>query len=109
MFDIGLPEFFVLALLGLIIFGPDRLPTMAAQLARFINRLKAQASAATAELGDGIDTATIAQVATDLKKFTPMGMVASTVANVAGGSQSRSSAASRPAPQLNVTFDPDAT
>lgn len=108
MFDIGLPEFFVLALLGLIIFGPDRLPTMAAQLARFINRMKVQASQATAELGEGIDTATIAQVATDLKKLTPMGIVSSTVANVAGGN-SRNSSSNRPAPQLNVVFDPDAT
>ena len=109
MFDIGLPEFFVLALLGLVIFGPDRLPTMAAQFARFINRMKAQASAATAELGEGIDTATIAQVATDLKKLTPMGMVASTVANVAGSGNRTNAQSTRPAPQLNVVFDPDAT
>lgn len=107
MFDVGLPEFFVLALLGLVIFGPDRLPAMAAQAARFINRMKAQASQASAELGEGIDTASIAQVATDLKKFTPMGMVTSTVMNAATGNKSAQS--NRPAPQLNAVFDPDAT
>ena len=38
MFGIGLPEFAVLALLALFIFGPDRLPEVARQAGRLVRQ-----------------------------------------------------------------------
>jgi len=79
IFDIGLPEFMVLAILALIVFGPDRLPGMAAQAARALKSLKAKASAATAELSAVVDTKAITDMAGDIAKLNPRGMVSSAV------------------------------
>ena len=51
MFDIGLPEFLVLAVAALFIFGPERLPAAAQQAARLIKQVRAMASNARTELG----------------------------------------------------------
>ena len=50
MFDVGLPEFFVLGLVALLVFGPERLPEVALQAARLIRRLKGMAESARSEL-----------------------------------------------------------
>lgn len=50
MFDIGLPEFAVLAIAALFIFGPERLPTAAAQAARMLRQLRSMATNARSEL-----------------------------------------------------------
>lgn len=50
MFDIGLPEFLVLAIAALFIFGPDKLPQAAAQAAKFLRSLRGMASNAQREL-----------------------------------------------------------
>ncbi|MEY2672800.1 MAG: hypothetical protein RLZZ508_677 [Actinomycetota bacterium] len=42
LFDIGFGEFFILAVLGLIVVGPERLPTYAAQAAKFMRQLRGQ-------------------------------------------------------------------
>lgn len=54
MFDIGAGEIIGLGLLGLILFGPDRLPTMAADLAKNIRKVRAFASSATSELKESL-------------------------------------------------------
>ena len=50
MFGIGTGEFITLTILAFILVGPDRLPHFAQDAARFINKLRAMANAATAEL-----------------------------------------------------------
>ena len=50
MFDIGIPEFLVLAVAALFIFGPDRLPDIARQAARGIRTVRAMAANARREL-----------------------------------------------------------
>ncbi|NIA08825.1 MAG: twin-arginine translocase subunit TatB [Nitrospiraceae bacterium] len=40
MFGIGLPELLLILVLALIVFGPDRLPQIARQIARFVVGLK---------------------------------------------------------------------
>jgi sec-independent protein translocase protein TatB len=50
VFDVGLPEFFVLGLVALLVFGPDRLPEVALQAARLIRRLRGMAESARTEL-----------------------------------------------------------
>ncbi|HEY8457102.1 MAG TPA: sec-independent translocase [Actinopolymorphaceae bacterium] len=50
MFEIGAPEFIVLAIAALFIFGPDRLPEMARHAARGLRRLRTMALNARREL-----------------------------------------------------------
>ena len=40
MFGIGLPELFLIFALALIVLGPDRLPQLARQIARYMGKLK---------------------------------------------------------------------
>ena len=44
MFNIGFPELFVVAVLTLLVFGPDRLPELARNAAKFISRFRSEAS-----------------------------------------------------------------
>jgi sec-independent protein translocase protein TatB len=57
MFDIGIGEIMALAVIGLLIFGPDKLPKAAADGARFIKQLRSMAAGAKQELADsaGLD------------------------------------------------------
>lgn len=51
MFDhLGWSELIVLAVIGLVVFGPDRLPKAAADLARLVRQLRGMAQNATADL-----------------------------------------------------------
>lgn len=57
MFDIGLGEIAILAVLGLIVFGPERLPKAAADAGKWVRQLRVMAANAKAELADsaGVD------------------------------------------------------
>ena len=95
MFDVGLPELFVIALIALIVFGPERLPEMAAQLGKWVAALKSQANLATAELKKSADVTGLSDIANDLKGLTPRGLLSdSTKPSTA---------------EVKVVFDPDAT
>jgi sec-independent protein translocase protein TatB len=51
MFDhVGWSELIVLAVVGLIVLGPDRLPKAAADAARMLRQLRTMARSATADL-----------------------------------------------------------
>ena len=50
MFDIGLAELAVIALVAMIALGPDRLPDLARQAARFLHRARTMATNARDEL-----------------------------------------------------------
>jgi Sec-independent protein translocase protein TatA len=54
MFDVGLPEIAVLLIAGLFIFGPERLPTVAAQAARTLRQIRSMAAGARAEIDEAI-------------------------------------------------------
>ena len=71
MFNIGGGEIIGLAILGLILVGPDRMPSMAADAARFLNKLKKMAQSATNELKENLGPGYEDLQVTDLnpKKF----------------------------------------
>jgi len=52
VFGIGLPELAVIALVAVFVFGPDRVPELAAQAGRFLRTLKKMANNARDELRD---------------------------------------------------------
>jgi sec-independent protein translocase protein TatB len=48
--NLGLPEILLLAVIGLLVFGPERLPKAAADAGRFLRQLRQMARNATNEL-----------------------------------------------------------
>jgi len=54
MFNIGAGEFLTLALLALVLIGPDKLPTVAVDAARLLKKARALAQSATAELRENM-------------------------------------------------------
>jgi sec-independent protein translocase protein TatB len=54
MFDLSLPKLLVLAVIALVIFGPDELPTIAAQVGRALRDLRTIAEAARNDLREGL-------------------------------------------------------
>ncbi len=40
MFDVGLPEMFVIFVVAILVFGPDRLPEFARQAGRFVRQVR---------------------------------------------------------------------
>lgn len=52
MFDIGVPEFLVLAIAAVFLFGPDRLPELARQAGRFIRTARQMIDNAKNDLAD---------------------------------------------------------
>jgi sec-independent protein translocase protein TatB len=50
--DIGLGELIVIAILALLVFGPDRLPKVAADAARTLRQVRQMATAARRDLAD---------------------------------------------------------
>ena len=50
MFGVGLPEFAVIALVAVLVFGPDRLPELARQAGRMVRQVRRMANSARDEL-----------------------------------------------------------
>ena len=50
MFDVGLPEFAVLVIVAVFIFGPDKLPDLARQAGRMVRTIRELANNARSEL-----------------------------------------------------------
>ena len=54
MFDLSLPKLLVLAVIALVVFGPDELPAIAAQAGRALRDLRQIAEGAMNDLRDGL-------------------------------------------------------
>ena len=50
MFGVGLPEFLVIFVVAILVFGPDRLPDFARQAGRFLRQMKNFTQAARDDL-----------------------------------------------------------
>jgi sec-independent protein translocase protein TatB len=51
MFGIGVPEMFVIALVAMLVFGPDKLPELARQAGKFVRTVRQMAENAKNDLG----------------------------------------------------------
>lgn len=117
MFDIGLGEILILAVLGLLVFGPERLPRAAADAARTLRNVKAMASNARKDLADsaGVDISGATDALRDLQDLHPKRMVAGIFDDDAAdtprkpASGSSAGGASGSAAPSAARFDPDAT
>jgi sec-independent protein translocase protein TatB len=71
MFNIGAGELIVLAVLALILIGPDKLPSFAQSAAQFLQKVRGMANSATAELRENLGPGYEDLQVTDLhpKKF----------------------------------------
>jgi len=52
MFDVGIPELVVLAIVAVFVFGPDRLPDVARQAARMLHSLRRTVSSARGQIAE---------------------------------------------------------
>ena len=53
-FDIGIGEVFGLAVLAMFLVGPERLPKVASEAAKWVTKIRELANSATAELKDNL-------------------------------------------------------
>lgn len=51
MFGMGWPEMFVIGVVAMLVFGPDKLPDLARQAGRFVRTVKQMADNAKEDLG----------------------------------------------------------
>jgi sec-independent protein translocase protein TatB len=137
LFDIGPGEFLVIAVVGLLIVGPDRLPKMMAEAVKWLRFLREQAAGARREIVAAADidptiTDELRKSVSDIAELHPKRLMGSILSDDAvtsapvpppppapvnsfGASATSSSFAPRPADapvapaQPPAAFDPDAT
>ncbi len=114
MFDIGIFEFVAIAVVALLVFGPDRLPRVTAQATHWLRQIREQAQSARQTLTDSIDVDS--GVLKDLSDLHPRNIARSvmepvtdaTTAIKAAGSELSTPSPTTPPPTA-APFDPDAT
>jgi sec-independent protein translocase protein TatB len=55
MFNLGLWEIFILAAVALVVVGPEKLPKLARDVARFLNEVKRTTNSITSEMNKALD------------------------------------------------------
>jgi sec-independent protein translocase protein TatB len=108
VFDIGLGEILILAVLGLLVFGPERLPRAAADAARTLRNVRAMASNARKDLADsaGVDLSGAQETLRDLQDLHPKRMMSGIFDDDDASDAAEPSTAPKAA---SARFDPDAT
>ena len=110
MFDIGIGEIAILAVVGLLVFGPERLPRAAADAAKWLKQVRAMASGARQDLADsaGIDLSETVDTVRSLQEFHPR-RLASSLLNDDKAPEPGPPADGPAATPPRLPFDPDAT
>ena len=108
MFDIGIGEILVLAVVGLLVFGPERLPKAAAQAGRWIRRVRELGQSARQDLvqSAGIDLQDTMDSVRSLRDLHPRRLATSLLSDDDSGvGDAPASPQTKSAPR----FDPDLT
>lgn len=73
MFNIGFGELLLIAVLGLLVFGPDRLPAAVRRATEMMGQLRGMAEQARQQVSDaaGIDQGEASKVIADLQELHP--------------------------------------
>lgn len=117
MWNLGLAEIGVIALIGLLIFGPDKLPKAIKTLTGMVQQLRSAASDASRSLQDaaGWDSTETRQTLTDLADLHPKRLMGSLLDEQEPKPASSAPSTGAPtgrtptAPAADVTdFDPEA-
>jgi len=108
MFDIGIGEIIVLAILGLVVFGPERLPKAAADAGRLVRQLRGMASGARKDLADsaGVDLSDAKDALRDIADLHPRRIMSSLMNDEPEPKAKRMQTPKGDGP---APFDPDAT
>lgn len=103
MFDIGIGEIMIVAIIGLLVFGPERLPRAAADAAKWLKQIRTMAIGARKDLAEsaGID---LGDTVKSLQEFHPRRLAASFLADDPSTPNK-----DQPPPVSRPAFDPDAT
>jgi sec-independent protein translocase protein TatB len=112
VFDIGIGEILILAVLGLLIFGPERLPRAASDAAKMMRNVRAMATNARRDLADsaGVDLSDAKEALRGLQDLHPKRMVSGIFDESDDDDQP-----AKPAPSGGTSatptarFDPDST
>jgi sec-independent protein translocase protein TatB len=110
MFDIGIGELIVLGALGLLVFGPERLPRAAADAGKWIRQIRQMALNAKNDLADsaGIDLSDTMDAVKGLTDLHPRKIASSLMADDPEP-KSRGNSATTSTNTPSPAFDPDAT
>ncbi len=110
IFDMGIGELLVIAFVGLIIFGPDRLPKVAAQAAQILRQLRQQADDAKSTIMEAadLDDSTLR----DLRSLDPRRALRDLAAPIEDAGRAlrdttRPEPGASPAPPARPAVDPD--
>ncbi|MSO27273.1 MAG: translocase [Candidatus Nanopelagicales bacterium] len=111
MFDIGIGEIMILAVLGLLIFGPERLPKAAADAGRLARQLREMASGAKRDLADsaGLDMSETMESVRSIGDLHPRKLVAGLFNDDEPAEVKPTKANPDSSPAARPVFDPDAT
>ncbi len=112
MFDIGIGEIMILAVIGLLVFGPEKLPKAAADAARMLRNVRAMATNARKDLADsaGLDMGEAAEAVRGLADLHPRRLVTGMFNEEDDRPAAANGQQGPTAPgQARPVFDPDAT
>lgn len=110
MFDIGIGEIILIAVVGLLVFGPDRLPRAAVDAARWLRQLREMASSARQDLADsaGLDLTDTVDTVRSLQDLHPR-RIASSFLDAANDKPATPTKPPAEPTTTRPAFDPDAT
>lgn len=112
MFDIGIGEIIIIAVIGLLVFGPEKLPRAAADAAKWLRQIRSMASGARSELAEsaGIDLTDTVDTVRTLQEFHPRRLAADLLKDTSEDDRPAPGRPATPPPATDrPAYDPDAT
>ena len=106
MFDIGIGEMIALGVLGLLIFGPERLPRAAADAAKWLRQIRQMGMTARKDLTEssGLDQQDTINTVKSFGEYHPRNLATSLFAEDPGADETKPAT-----DKEKPAFDPDAT